>query len=371
MKLKSNVYVIILAAGYATRLKPLSEKIPKPLIDISGKTLISRIITNFKEAGFNKFCIVLGHKNRKIKKEILTDKDVETIFINQKKPTGMADAIALAINFISQNHKNVSKFFITAADVIFLKDQLLKMYKLHKNSDVILSLMRSNDFEIARGHGNVKLSKISELGEDFDAKKGVIITDIIEKPKPYEIFSEYYSLPLYLVNQKIIPYMENLEVSKRGEKEFQSVLKKALLNDMNIRGLTIITPLITADNIGEYHLTSIKDIIKMNKRFLSGIKLMPFRGEQPMLIEPLSIGKGNRFGEKIKVGPYVVIGNACKIRDNCELSNTIIYDKVSIGKKCVLENCIVDESVNLFDNSRLKDCFITLNNKKDLEIINF
>ena len=54
MEIKSNIYVIILAAGLATRLKPLSEKIPKPLIAISGKTLIFRIISNFKEAGFNK-----------------------------------------------------------------------------------------------------------------------------------------------------------------------------------------------------------------------------------------------------------------------------------------------------------------------------
>lgn len=371
MELKSNVYVIILAAGYATRLRPLSEKIPKPLIDISGKTLISRIISNFKKAGFNNFCFVLGYKQRLIKKEILRDEDIETIFIDQKEPTGMADAIALAIDSILQNHKNVSKFFITAADIIFSKEELLKMYEHHKNSDVVLSLMRSNDFEIARGHGNVKIYEELDLTKDFDANKSLKITDIIEKPKPHEILSEYYSLPLYLVNQEIIPYMQNLEISERGEKEFQDVLKNALVNDLNIRGLMVINSMITADNIGEFHLTSLQDIIKMNKKFLSGIKLMPFRGELPKLIEPLSIGNGNRFGDKIMIGPYVIIGNACKIGDFCELSNTILYDKVKIGKNCALEYCIIDEGVHLPDKYRAKDCFITRNNKKDLEIINF
>ena len=52
MESKSNTCVIILAAGLATRLQPFSNKIPKSLIDINGKTLLSRIISTFKEAGF-------------------------------------------------------------------------------------------------------------------------------------------------------------------------------------------------------------------------------------------------------------------------------------------------------------------------------
>ncbi|HDZ17970.1 MAG TPA: nucleotidyl transferase, partial [archaeon] len=52
MELKLETYVIILAAGYAKRLMPLSKRIPKPLLDINGKTLIFRIISNFKISGF-------------------------------------------------------------------------------------------------------------------------------------------------------------------------------------------------------------------------------------------------------------------------------------------------------------------------------
>ncbi|MBY8989716.1 MAG: NDP-sugar synthase [Candidatus Lokiarchaeota archaeon] len=371
MEIKSNIYIIILAAGIATRLKPLSEKIPKPLIAISGKTLIFRIISNFKEAGFNKFCIVLGYKNGLVKKEILKIKDIEADFIVQKEPTGMADAIAFAINSILLNHNDASKFFITAADIIFSKEELLKMFELHKKADIVLSLMKSNDLEIAKSHANVKISKDSGLSKDIDENQGLSLIDIIEKPKPQEIMSDYYSLPLYLTNLEILRYFKNLEISERGEREFQDVLKNAMQNHLDIRGIRILTPLITAENIGEFHLTCLQDIIRMNKRFLVEIKKNSFKGKKPNIIEPLRFGNDVKIGDKLKLGPYVIIGDSSTIGDFSELSNTILFNKVNLGKFCALEWCIIDEGVSLPDNYCAKNCFITRDNKNDLEIINF
>lgn len=371
MELKSNVYVIILAAGYATRLRPISDKIPKPLIEINGKTIISRIISNFKNAGFNRFCIVLSYKKELIKKEILQNTDIETIFIDQKEPTGMADAIGLAINSITYKHKKIANFFITAADIIFSKEKLLIMYKLYKYSDVVLSLMKSNDLEIAKGHANVKISRDSDLSKEFDIDQGLRITDIIEKPKSYEIMSDYYSLPLYLTNQKILKYLKNLEISERGEREFQDVLKNAIQNHLDIRGIRILTPLITAENIGEFHLTCLRDIIRMNKRFLVEIKKNSFRGKKPTLIEPLRFGNDVKIGDKLKLGPNVIIGDSSTVGDFSELSNTILFNKVNVGKFCRLHWVIIDDGISLPDNYWAKNCFITRDKKNNLEIINF
>jgi len=277
MELKPNFYVIILAAGFATRLRPISNKIPKPLIEINGKTIISRIISNFDEAGFNKFCVIVGYKKELIIKEILKNKNVEILIAEQEEISGMANAIEVAIKIINQNQNNeeINNYFITAADIIFTKEELLKMYSLFNNSqaDMILSLMKSNDINIARGHGNVKTAESSDLAMDSDYNQGLQIIDIIEKPKVHQILSDYYSLPLYLVNQKIIKYLKTVRVSERGEKEFQDAIKNAIAKGENIRGIRIIKNLITISNIGKFHLTNLEDIIKMNNRFLNGKKI--------------------------------------------------------------------------------------------------
>jgi mannose-1-phosphate guanylyltransferase len=371
MEPKSNFYVVILAAGYATRLKPLSNRIPKPLIDIDGTTLISRIISDFKDAGFKKFCIIVGYMKELIKKEVQKFTDLEILTIDQFKPAGMADAIALAVNHILEKEETISSFFITAADIIFSKEEILKIYNIYTHSDIVLSLMKSGDNEIAKGHGNVKISSESDLSKDLDFNYGLLITDIIEKPSIDKILSEYYSLPLYIVNHEIKNYLNDLGISERGEKEFQDVLKQALSNGMNIKGIRIIKPEVTIENVGAYHLSKLRDIIIMNKRFLKGINIYSLKGELQNLNGPVRIKSDSLIEDDIVLGPHVIINNNCKIGVSCELSNSIIYNDVTIGKLCKLDWCIIDENVHLPDNFQAKECFITLNKKKELEIINF
>ncbi|MFX1574107.1 MAG: sugar phosphate nucleotidyltransferase [Promethearchaeota archaeon] len=373
MKSKKNYCVIVLAAGYATRLRPLSEKIPKPLINVNGKTIISRIISSFREAGFSKFCIVLGYKKEEIKKEVLKAKDVEIYFVEQKFPIGMADAILLSIKQITLEIKNITNFFITAADILFSKSKIIKIFNLYKNSkaDIILALMKSHEIEIAEGHGNVEILKDSDVVNNTDPTNGLIITDIIEKPKAHQILSDYYSLPLYLVNQRIVNYLETIKISKRGEKEFQDSIKKAIIQGEKIRGLNIITHLITNNNIGQYHLTSLKDIIKMNKRFLKGSIHEKIQNDSLNIIEPIRVNGNIYIENNVRLGPYAIIGKNCKIGKHSKLSNVILFDNVDIGDYCKLNWCICDENINISNNSSLIDCFITKNEKNQLEIINF
>jgi len=264
-----NTYVIILAAGKATRLRPLSNKIPKPLTKINGITIISRIIHAFKEAGFIKFIILVGYKQQAIKTELLKIQDIELEFIEQTNQLGMADGLLLCLNQFNEKKQKLFNFFITAADVVFSKQKINQMFSLYKNAnaDIILGLMKSKDKKIASGHGNVKISKDSELIRDSDIKHGLKIVDIVEKPEENQILSEYYSLPFYIFNQKIISYLEKVDFSLRGEKEMQDSIKASIQKGDIVRGINIIDHDITIENIGSYHLTFIEDIIKMDKRF--------------------------------------------------------------------------------------------------------
>ena len=52
---------IILAAGYATRLYPLTENFPKPLLEVAGKTILDRLIDDI-DAYIDEFILVSNHK---------------------------------------------------------------------------------------------------------------------------------------------------------------------------------------------------------------------------------------------------------------------------------------------------------------------
>ena len=368
MELKSTTCVIILAAGYATRLKPLSNRIPKPLLDVNGKTLIFRIISNFKISGFSRFCILVGYKKELIIEEISKIKEIKVKFVEQKQIVGMADAIALCVNFVNKFEKDMLNFFISAADIVISQEKIIDMYLLHINSkaDLVLSLMKSNDVEIAKGHGNVKI--LNDLvNKNEKVNQGLKILDVIEKPKPRQILSEYYSLPLYLFNQKIVKYLEKVKISERGEKEFQDAIKEALISGADVQGIQIIDELVNIDTIGNYHVTYLKDLIKMNNRFLSGISLQKFKGKSPEFLEPVKVRFGVELGHNVLIGPNASIGNYCKIGDFCKLTDVLVFDHAVLGKSCELKSCIIDENVILPDNFHAQDCFITLKDKNKLE----
>lgn len=54
---------LILAAGYATRLYPLTENFPKPLLDVGGKTILDWLVDDIHTAGLvDEFVVISNHK---------------------------------------------------------------------------------------------------------------------------------------------------------------------------------------------------------------------------------------------------------------------------------------------------------------------
>ena len=269
MQNRNNTYVVILAAGKATRLRPISDQLPKPLININGIPMITRIVSNFKQAGFCKFIVLVGYKQELIRAELLKIQDVEIQIVEQVKQVGFADGLLLCLDQFNDLKFSGLSFIVTAADIIFFKNEINLMFLLYSNSkaDIILSLIKSRDKDIARGHGNVKIFGNSNINQDSNSDQGLEIVDIIEKPRIDQILSDYYSFPLYIFNQTIIKKLTDIDISARGEKEIQDAIKKSILNGSRVKGIKIIDHDVTSENVGRYHITYLSDIEKMNERF--------------------------------------------------------------------------------------------------------
>lgn len=95
-KTRDNV-VILMAGGLGTRLRPLTDKIPKPLLKVGNKPILETIIENFIDSGFHRFYLCVNYKSEMIEKHFGDGSrfGVEINYIHEKKRMGTAGALYL------------------------------------------------------------------------------------------------------------------------------------------------------------------------------------------------------------------------------------------------------------------------------------
>jgi NDP-sugar pyrophosphorylase family protein len=118
-----------MAGGFGTRLKPLTNVLPKPLIPIGEKTMLEEIFDRFGSHGCNKFFISINYKADLIKYYINSQKlPFEIEFFVEDKPRGTAGSMALLKGKITQT------FFISNCDILIEQDysEILKYHQKTK-----------------------------------------------------------------------------------------------------------------------------------------------------------------------------------------------------------------------------------------------
>ena len=122
---------IILAAGYATRLYPLTENIPKPLLTVAGKPMVEHIIKKIEDAGdISRICIVTNNKFENHFKRWLEGFDAKTPIeiVNDGSKSNEDRLGALGdVNYVISAKSIGEDFLVIAGDNLFelsLKDAL-------------------------------------------------------------------------------------------------------------------------------------------------------------------------------------------------------------------------------------------------------
>ena len=102
---------VILAAGMGTRLRPLTDNIPKALLEINDMTLLERMIKNCINAGMKKFIVIVGYKKETVEEicpKIAEKHDIEiTVLENEKYDvTNTSVSTYIASKYIEENDRD-------------------------------------------------------------------------------------------------------------------------------------------------------------------------------------------------------------------------------------------------------------------------
>ncbi len=105
---------IIPVAGAGTKLRPHTYTQPKALIPLAGKTVLSIILDQLKNAGINEFIFIVGYLGDKIQDYVkLNYPSIEAHFVQQSDRQGIGHALKLTRDIV-----NSDEIFVVLGDTI-------------------------------------------------------------------------------------------------------------------------------------------------------------------------------------------------------------------------------------------------------------
>ncbi len=344
---------LILAAGAGTRMAPLTEGRPKPLIPVAGKPIIKWTIDALRSAGITDIWVLIRAGDTKIR-----DYFGDSVgYIVQEKALGTANAISCA------KGKITGAFICVNGDLAVepsMFSGLIKSYSLFKTN--IVAVTESSD---------PKHFGVLEITPDMS------VSSIEEKPKNPK--GSYINAGAYVFSEEIFSLIEKTKKSPRGEFEITDSIMMAPLHAHRYEGvwLDIGKPWDLLDG-NEFYLNHLVnqingDVSKLavfegNVEIGKGTKVLP-----GVYIEgPVKIGENCKIGPNCYLRPHSSIGNNCHIGSAVEIKNSIIMDSSNVphlsyvGDSIIGENCNFGAGTNVA-NLRFDDGEVKLNIRGEKE----
>lgn len=309
---------IILCAGMAKRLYPLTVTMSKHLIPVANKPILFYGLEAIRDVGVTEVGLVVGATRKDIEEAVGSGKKwgLNVTYIPQENPQGLAHAVKISRNFLKDE-----------PFIMYLGDNLLKEglssfvdnFNLHKPNALILLYEVNNpsQFGIA-------------IVENGQVKK------VMEKPKNPP--TNLALVGAYIFDHNIYTAIDAIKPSARGELEITDAIEYLIENNYDVEPHHVS---------GWWKDTGRpEDIIEANRFILDGIKT-DIQGKingNSQIVGRVQIEKGTEINDSIVRGP-VAIGK------NCRINNSFVGPYTSIGDGVVLENSEIEHSVMMGNSS--------------------
>jgi UDP-N-acetylglucosamine diphosphorylase / glucose-1-phosphate thymidylyltransferase / UDP-N-acetylgalactosamine diphosphorylase / glucosamine-1-phosphate N-acetyltransferase / galactosamine-1-phosphate N-acetyltransferase len=229
------VKAIILAAGKGTRMRELTNEVPKPMLKVHGKPILEHIVEGLAAAGVKEIFIVTGFKAEVIESYFGDGAkwNLRIAYGRQTVQDGTGKAPELAKDFIG-----ASPFFLSYGDILVKPETYQQMVHRYNEGYFggVLTVTGSEDptkgglvffdekFCLKRLVEKPSLAQIEELRRDGWLKPGD---------------TAWYNAGIYIFRPSLFEYTAKLEKSPRGEYELTDAITALTAGNHTLAGMEI------------------------------------------------------------------------------------------------------------------------------------
>ena len=190
--IKKPNQVVLMAGGLGTRLRPLTNQIPKPMLHVGPKPILQTIIESFSASGYYNFTLCVNYK-AEIIKDYFGDGDkfgVNISYVFEDKRLGTAGALSLI-------EAPKSEFFVMNGDLLTNTD-FTKLHDYHTaNKSTATMCVREYEMQVPYGVVNLDDNTIKSITEKPRQKFHVSAGIYMLSPQILKLIpkNEYLDMP--------------------------------------------------------------------------------------------------------------------------------------------------------------------------------
>lgn len=328
---------MVLAAGVGSRLEPLTNQVPKPMVPIANRPVMEHMIALLQRNGINEIISNLHYLPDQIA-DYFGDGSafgVRWHAILEKELSGDAGGVRACRKYFDSTFIVLMGDLLTDADVSYV-------IETHKKKGALASIAVK------------QVPDVEQFGVVVRDKQG-FIKQFQEKPRKEEALSNYASTGIYVLEPEIFKHIPEQGTYGFGRQLFPSLVEKGL----PVLGIPI-------DDYYWSDVGTIKQYRISNCDALSGKVDIKIPGTAAkfgyaeagavvadgVAVEgKLLVGKNSRIESGVRIKGHVIVGDNCRIGRGAYLEDTIVWADSNIGREAVLRNCVVGYNCTVGDGT--------------------
>lgn len=322
---------MVLAAGFGTRLRPLTQVLPKPMFPILGKPVLEHTLAHLARFGIRDITVNLHHLPAAVQGYFGNG---ETLGVNlhyshEEAILGTAGGILKARQYLEDG-----PFVVINSDIITDID-LEKVMAFHQARGAAVTMVLT-DGEVTGIHDPIELDENDRVVH----MPGASSKNIPETTRPVtftgvqiiepEIFDRIPVNQFCGTTKEIYP-----EMIEDGRPVY-GYLHTGYWQDMGTR----------------------EQYLQVHKEILDGKTTLPASAPTALpagvkIVAPVWIGKDCKIDTGATIGPYAVLGKGCVVEAGAVVKNSVCWERVQIGQNAKVENSIIATGVGVPANSKI------------------
>lgn len=322
---------VVIAAGQGTRMGPLTDGLPKPLLPVGGTPIVERVL-DVAAPYVDEFVVIVGYEADQIETHVGDEhRGVPVEYVRQAEQLGTAHAVQRA-------EPHIDGPFLALNGDVYLTSALVE--QLAAAAGTAMAVKPVDD---PRSYGVV----------DTDDQR---VTSIVEKPDDPP--TALANLGLYRFTPRIFEYIRRTERSERGEYEITDSLQRALDDGRSVTAITYDGPWLdigrpwelldaTEHVLADLH-GDVRGDVEPNATITGPVVVEDgARVRNGAYIEgPVVVQAGADVGPNAYVRASSVIGPNVRVGNAVEVKNSILMADTAVGHLSYVGDSVLGRDVN-------------------------